>query len=250
MTMTSTSVEHTPGITRREGSALATTENRRILDVLEALRPQDWTKPTDCPGWDVRTMTSHVLGMMEGFASLPQFVHQMRAGKRAAGDGPFVDGMNAVQVRERSDLEPEALIERIAAVGPRSARARGRVPGPLRRMPMKQDVAGVQETWRLGYLLSVILTRDTWMHRIDITRATGGALVLTAGHDGRIVADVVAEWARRHAMPCTLQLEGPAGGSFTQGNGGEPIDLDAIEFCRLVSGRGTGTGLLAQAVPF
>ncbi|MDX1382582.1 MAG: hypothetical protein R3190_03005, partial [Thermoanaerobaculia bacterium] len=45
-------------------------------------------------------------------------------------------------------------------------------------------------------LFDTILTRDTWMHRTDLAEATGRPLELTADHDGRIVADVVAEWAR------------------------------------------------------
>jgi hypothetical protein len=73
---------------------------------------------------------------------------------------------------------------------------------------------------------------------------------LTAEHDGRIVADAVAEWARRHGQPFLLQLTGTAGGSFTQGAGGEAITVDAVEFCRILSGRASGTGLLTQEVPF
>lgn len=72
----------------------------------------------------------------------------------------------------------------------------------------------------------------------------------SSAHDGRIVADVVKEWARRHGRPFTLVLTGPAGGEYTQGDGDEHIELDAIEFCRALSGRGTGTGLLIQTVPF
>jgi hypothetical protein len=91
------------------------------------------------------------------------------------------------------------------------------------------------------------------MHRVDIARATGHGLVLTAEHDGRIVADVVAEWARRHGKPFTLHLEGPVGGAFTSGAAtgtDEPITLDAVEFCRILSGRAIGAGLLSQEVPF
>lgn len=99
------------------------------------------------------------------------------------------------------------------------------------------------EKWTVGYLLEVILTRDTWMHCVGLCRATGGEPALTADHDGRLVADVVVEWARRHGRPFTLSLTGPAGGSFTSGGGGEPIEIDAVEFCRVLSGRGTGTGV-------
>ena len=102
----------------------------------------------------------------------------------------------------------------------------------------------------MGYLLDVILTRDTWMHRVDIARATGRPSTLTSDHDGRIVADVVAEWGRRHGQPFVLHLDGPAGGDYTSGTGGEEITIDAIEFCRTLSGRATGAGLLTQEVPF
>lgn len=118
-------------------------------------------------------------------------------------------------------------------------------------MPIKETVGGEVETWRTGCLLDTILTRDPWMHRVDIARATGRDLVLTADHDGRIIADVVAERARRHGRPVTLTLTGPAGGEFVAGDGsGERISIDAIEFCRILSGRASGDGLLTQEVPF
>lgn len=248
--MTVTPVEQIPAIARGEVTSLAATENARVADLLRSLGDDDWARPTDCPAWDVRAMAAHVLGSMEAFASLGQFVHQMRAGTKAAGDGPFVDGMTAVQVRERADLSTDELIARIDDVGPRVARARRRVPGLLRKMPMKEEVGGVPEKWRMGYLLDVILTRDTWMHRVDIARATGREMILTPEHDGRLIADVVAEWARRHDQPFTLTLEGPAGGTFTAGAGGEHIAIDATELCRVLSGRATGVGLLTQEVPF
>jgi len=86
------------------------------------------------------------------------------------------------------------------------------------------------------------------MHRLDICAATGLDPQPIAEHDGRLVDDIVHEWAERHAQPYTLELTGPAGGTW--GTGGERITLDALEFCRTVSGRGDATGLLATAVPF
>jgi hypothetical protein len=119
-----------------------------------------------------------------------------------------------------------------------------------RRLPDMQTVGGREEPWTIGYLLDVILTRDPWMHRIDIVRATGAEHVLTADHDALIVVDVVAEWKQRHGQPYALQLNGPAGGSWTSGAGGPRIELDAIEFCRVLSGRAAADGLLATQVPF
>jgi len=243
-------VDQVPPIRRPEAATLAATENERVTALIRSLEGEDWSRPTDCPAWDVRALSAHVLGGMEAFTTFRQFAHQMRAAKKAAGDGPLIDGMTAAQVRERADLSTDELIQQLTIIGPRSAKARGRVPGLLRRLPLKEEVGGQTETWRMGYLLDVILTRDTWMHRVDIARATGREIVLSPGHDGRVVADVVAEWARRHGRPFTLTLEGPAGGTFLQGSGGEDITLDAVEFCRTLSGRATGAGLLTQEVPF
>ena len=250
MTITATLVGDIPAIGRAEARALAATENQRVLQLLCSLSEDDWAQPTDCPAWDVRALTGHVLGAMEGFSSLGQFVHIMRAASKAAGDGPFVDGMTAVQVQERAGLDRVELLERMRVAGPKASRWRSRVPAPFRRLPMKEHVNGVEETWRMGYLLDVILTRDTWMHRVDIAQATGRELVITADHDGRIVADAVAEWARRHGRPFILKLTGPAGGAFVAGRDGEDLTIDAVELCRIFSGRNTGAGLLATQVPF
>jgi hypothetical protein len=47
-----------------------------------------------------------------------------------------------------------------------------------------------------------------------------------------------------------LLLTGPAGGSYVKGTGGTDLELDAVEFCRILSGRAPGAGLLTQFVPF
>jgi hypothetical protein len=73
------------------------------------------------------------------------------------------------------------------------------VDDPAARSPGGSAVAG-QEYER------VIYTRDTWMHRMDTARAVGVDVALTPEHDGRIVADVVADWARRHGRPFELEL--------------------------------------------
>ena len=240
-------------IARAEVERLAATEHARYTEQLRALTAGDWAKPTDCPSWDVRAMAGHSVGMMADFTSFRALMRRMFAATRAAKqvNGPVVDSMTAMQVAEHAGLTPAELIARAEQVGPKAARWRASAPALFRRMPIEETVGGVAETWRIGYLLDTILTRDPWMHRMDIARATAREPLLTADHDGRLVADVVAEWARRHAKPFTLTLTGPAGGEFRAGDGGsEPLTLDAVEFCRILSGRASGDGLLAQPVPF
>lgn len=132
-------------------------------------------------------------------------------------------------------------------MGPRALRARSRLPAPLRALPVPLGPPlGVRP---LGYLTDRVYTRDAWMHRIDIARATGRAPVVTAEHDGALVADAVAEWAATHGQPFRLRLTGPAGGSWSAGVEGELIALDAIELCRRLAGRGAGSGLLRVSIP-
>jgi uncharacterized protein (TIGR03083 family) len=229
---------------------LAAAEYEHFAAALEKLDTDDWSKSTECAGWDVRTMASHVLGMAEMAAFIPEGIRQMRAAKKRGG--LFIDALTAVQVEKRTEFTPAELIARIRVVGPKAARGRRRIPDVVRnrRLPIPQPVGDVDEDWTIGFLMDTILTRDTWMHRIDISRATGQPLELTVGHDDVLVADVVDEWASRHGKPCQLHLTGEAGGTWTFGDGGPGIDLDAIDFNRTLSGREPATDLLAVAVPY
>jgi uncharacterized protein (TIGR03083 family) len=229
---------------------LAETEYRRVADLLGALRGPQWDAPTDCPAWDVRAMAAHMLGMVEMAASLREQRRQTRAALRRGGR--HLDALTALQVEERAEMAPAEIVDRYAARWPKALRGRRRTPGFVRRRPLPQPqlVGDREETWTIGYLVDVILTRDPWMHRIDIVRATGADHVLTAEHDGVLVADVVAEWADRHGRPYDLTLTGPAGGHWSSGPDGERIEMDAVEFCRTVSRRRPGTGLLTTEVPF
>jgi hypothetical protein len=127
------------------------------------------------------------------------------------------------------------------------------MPALIRALPLLPigTGLGVHIGWQpIGYLFDMGFTRDVWMHRIDIARAAGIPPELTPEHDGRIVADIVAEWSRRHGQPYTLDLTGPAGGDFHAGTGGgEPQSVDAVEFVRILSGRAEGPGVLRHKLP-
>jgi uncharacterized protein (TIGR03083 family) len=239
-----------PALGHTEAMGLASTEFGRMVELLSRLRAEDWQQPTVCTLWNVREMVAHVVGMAEAQASLRQFVHDFRAAGKRSG-GAMIDALNATQVRDRAELTPAQLVDRLAGVAARAVRARRRTPALMRNaMRFKQDPPFEAERWRYGFLVDTIFTRDTWMHRLDISRATGREMLVTPEHDGRLVAGVVGEWARRHRQPFTLTLAGPAGGEWRAAGGGEQLELDALEFCWTVSGRAAGTGLLATPVPF
>jgi uncharacterized protein (TIGR03083 family) len=235
----------------QEAMALQATELGRALAMLRTLDAEQWTTQTNCPDWDVRRMWLHVLGACEAGASMRENIHQMRAARkhRKQSGVALEAGLSGVQVADREDLTPQQLLERLETIAPKTVNGRKRTPRPMRAVKIAID-APVVEKWALGYLIDVIYLRDVWMHRVDTAHATGAELVLSPDHDGRIVADVVAEWARRHGEPFTLELTGPAGGAFSAGGGADPTVIDAVEFCCLLGGRGTPTGLFTTIVPF
>jgi uncharacterized protein (TIGR03083 family) len=251
--MNGTTIARRPALERTVAMRLAATEYERCLAQLRSLGADEWHRATDCPAWDVRQMAAHSLGMVEMAASIREGSRQRREATKRGG--VFIDALTDLQVRERADWSPERIAERFAARGSKAAAGRRRTPGLVRRrpMPVPQHVNGDDELWTLGYLLDVILTRDPWMHRADIARATGRDMHLTPDHDALLVADVVAEWAERHGRPFDLHLTGPAGGTWSVGAGGPAYELDAVDFCRAVTRRPTSTtlnALMGTEVPF
>lgn len=239
-----------PRIDRPEARVLAEEEFVRFAALVGSLSDDEWILPTDCTGWDVRSQALHVLGSGEAQASVREFLHQLRRGlplNKQLGAHHWVDGLNEVQIRERAHLSNDDLATRLAGIGPRAVEGRWNTPLPLRYLPLP---FGPPIGWApLSYLLDVGFTRDVWAHRIDLCAATGRDMVLTAEHDGRLVGDIVAEWASIHGEPFELILDGPAGGEFAQGVGGERITVDAIQFIRTLAGRLPGTGVLRHPLP-
>ncbi len=55
-TSRSSTAARRPALDRDVAMELAATEYTRLLDLVGDLSPEDWTLPTECPGWDVRAM--------------------------------------------------------------------------------------------------------------------------------------------------------------------------------------------------
>ncbi len=238
-----------PPIDRNEMVGLATTEYRRLLELLRTLDQDHWNRRTVCPDWDVRQMVAHLLGAAEANASIRENMRQVRFGGRLAKERgvPDIDGINEIQVKARDHLTPDELMRRLEMIAPKAVKGRRRTPGLLRRMKVPSPL---DEPLTLGDLVDVIYTRDQWLHRIDIAAAAERQPLLTEDHDRRIVADVVREWAELHGEPFRLELGGPAGGTYEAGEDGPSIEMDAIEFCLVLSGRSDKEIPLARPVLF
>jgi uncharacterized protein (TIGR03083 family) len=245
------SVETIAPFRHDEAMTLAAAEWDRLLVVVDGLRDDDWSQQTDCTDWDVKSMLGHLLGALELQADPDERTRQLSAAAAVAAQTGCLrlDAMTALQVREHAALTPNQLRDALHEAAPRGLAARRATTQELRDTPYDPQLPG-EAGWTFGYLYDVILTRDPWIHRVDISRATGRDMELSPDHDGRIAADVVADWARRHATPFTLSLSGLAGGLYEWGTDGDALELDAVEFCRILSGREIGVGLLATGVTF
>ena len=250
-TTTAVDVATISRIGHAEAMQIAAVENRKFGEAMAGLGAADWSKPTDCTRWDVHALCSHVVGAAAGQVSPREFFRQVRAGKPIVaeiGAKYWWDGMNELQVRERSALSTAELIEEWNTLSPKALRARKRMPRLIARLPVLNlpEPVGRQP---LSYLFDIGFTRDVWMHRIDLAQATDTAFDADQAHDGRLLADIVAEWAGTHGQPFQLTLTGPAGGVFVSGTGGEQVTIDAVEFSRILAERVHGEGVLANPLP-
>ncbi len=229
----------------------------RLLALLDELDEHEWHAQTECPAWTVADMTGHLIGAAKSHASMREQLRQQSwaARHRHEHGGNRLDAMNALQVSEHAHVNNSERAAMLRSLASAAVDGRMRTPGLLRRKKINLDTGGstaegMPATIRLGALMDVILSRDVWLHHLDIARAVGRSFDEDAEVDGRIVEDVVAEWARRHGQPFDLDLTGPAGGHFRRGVGGERIEMAALEFARILSGRAQGDGLLAVRVVF
>ena len=84
MTEATTTAPRKPELERSSAMRLAATEYDRFLGLLRSLQPADWSKPPECPGWDVRTLTAHLLGLVELTSSIREPSRQRFALSRAS----------------------------------------------------------------------------------------------------------------------------------------------------------------------
>lgn len=241
--------------TRAAAPSLAMAEYAALLAALRVLPPAGWSAPTDCTGWTVWDVVAHVVGAAEEAARpwvqarhyLPALVKDRRR--------PLVDKVNDAQLADRRSSTPEELLTELESLAPKAARGRQRLPGLIRRIPLPRS-QGCLPGDTMAYLNDVIYTRDIWMHRVDIARATGTPMAESSA-EADVVAQVVRDLSRTWTgAPFTLVLSGRVSGKWSIGSTSAPGDgevgtltVDAVALCRLLSGRGDETAPIADGLP-
>ena len=227
-------VEQLSGLSGDEAQRIGAFQNERMLSLLRTLDVGEWDAQTDCDRWAVRDIVAHLIGWAECFGSFKEFRHQFGASiKRRKELGNPVNAQNEQQVEDRRHLSVDELLERYEAATARFLNFRMKVGKYAHYVPYYDP--SIIKFSNLGYISRVIFTRDTFMHRIDICRATGRPPIM-ARDDAILMSDVVRDWARRHDVDATIDLG--VVGTFLAGRSGRAtISGDAAEFSRVMTGR-------------
>jgi uncharacterized protein (TIGR03083 family) len=184
-------------------------------------------------------MLAHQAGGYASGTSYKEMIRQYTS-KPKPGQLPE-DAINALQVGERADKTPAELIAELKQVGEIAAHNWAYGFNAIKWIATPHPVGGFMP---IRHLMWVIHSRDTWMHRLDICRATNRPFEQTHEHDGRIVELVVLDTAKKltkklNGQAITLSLTGIAGGTWQIGKG-KPVaamEMDALDFNIFVSGR-------------
>ncbi|MBN8655303.1 MAG: maleylpyruvate isomerase family mycothiol-dependent enzyme [Anaerolineae bacterium] len=231
--------ESIPSVNADGAHRLLSTALSRFLTLIESLNTDDWSKPTACTAWNVHDMVAHQAG---GYASRTSYKEMIRqyTSKPKPGQLPE-DAINDLQVGERAEKTPAELIAELKQVGEIAAHNWAYGFNAIKWIAIPHPVGGFMP---IRHLMWVIHSRDTWMHSLDICRATNRPFEQTREHDGRIVELVVLDTAKKlrkrlNGKAITLMLTGIAGGEWQIGDG-EPVsslEMDALDFNIFVSGR-------------
>lgn len=222
-----------------------------FVDLLEELDDEDWSRPTDLPGWDVKAVASHIAHLESILAGGPEESADIGDAEHASGLGLYTE----IGVVNRRDASADAIINEIRAAA--TARHTRLLADPPTDAAAKPDpvFGGVGWDWR-----TLLRNRplDVWMHEQDVRRAVdrpGGMDSPAARHSAEYLAESLGYvLVKRVGAPAgtsvVLEMEGSAPYAFevsASGRGerltGVPdqpttrLRMDREAFIRLAGGR-------------
>ncbi len=201
-----------------------------FTELLEQVPEEQWSAPTDLPGWDVKACASHTAHLEGILAGAPEETAEV-------GDPPHVTGFmglyTEIGVFNRRDASPDSIINEIrSAVTARHTALLADPPTDGTAKP-KTIFGGVAWNWE-----TLLRNRplDVWMHEQDVRRAIGRP----GGMDGapaRHTAEYLAEslgyvLAKRVGAPtgttAVLEVTGHAPFAFAVNDAGRGERLPEV----------------------
>ncbi|MEW1902029.1 MULTISPECIES: maleylpyruvate isomerase family mycothiol-dependent enzyme [unclassified Streptomyces] len=137
-----------------------------IAELVQPLVEGEWNRPTPCPGWSVRDIVSHVIGMETEMLGDPRPIHSLpRDLYHVRSD--FARYMEVQVDVRRHHTAPEMTseLEYILIRRARQLRNENRSPDRLIRAPL-----GAEQTLEAAYRERAF---DVWVHEQDLRAALG-----------------------------------------------------------------------------
>jgi uncharacterized protein (TIGR03083 family) len=129
------------------------------------LTPDDWDRPTECPGWSVRDVYSHVIGLEAGLLGRPPAPALEHFGGHVRND--VARGNEAEVLARRARSGPEVVAELQEVTSARLAALRAMTDEEMAAETPTPAGTGTYEFF-MG-----IRVFDCWVHEQDVRRAVG-----------------------------------------------------------------------------
>ncbi|MFD3941460.1 maleylpyruvate isomerase family mycothiol-dependent enzyme [Streptomyces sp. NPDC058579] len=137
-----------------------------IAELVQPLVEGEWNRATPCPGWSVRDIVSHVIGMECEMLGDPRPIHSLpRDLYHVRGEFSRYMEMQVDVRRHHTGPEMTSELEYILIRRARQLRNENRKPDHLIRAPL-----GAEQTLEVAYRMRAF---DVWVHEQDL-RATLG----------------------------------------------------------------------------
>jgi uncharacterized protein (TIGR03083 family) len=185
-TVPSIAASSIPPISSQEAANLEQVELERVIALLRSLTPAEWNAPTRTAGRDVQGVASHIAGTYAAQGNFRQLSRQLSPRVHQFYQSPgqtFQETITRVQVGDRLYRRPDEIIAEIETAGERAIRLRSILLRPLFRVSAGTITlpGRLSRTWSAQ---SPLL--DLWLHRLEISDATGRTFEVTDDHDRRL----------------------------------------------------------------
>ena len=137
------------------------------VTLLRSLRDEDWSRPTDCPGWDVRAVAAHLAHLESELAGNPQDEVEVPALAHVTSSLGAYTERGPIARREWSPAAVVNELEESASIRLAALRADPPTDGSVRAPVTPGNIGWTWETLLSNRAL------DVWMHEQDIRRAVG-----------------------------------------------------------------------------
>lgn len=163
-----------------------------VVELLRALEPSDWARPTDLPGWDVRAVAAHLAHLESELAGNPQQQVDVPDAPHVRG---FMGQFTEAGPIARAGWTTEEIVDELeSSVAARLTTLRA--DPPTDAAALAPGFAGA-----IGWSWQTLLSNrplDLWVHEQDVRRAVGRP----GGLDSPAAAHVVGVFGR--SLPFVL----------------------------------------------